>query len=302
MIEYDADPTKWITVPEGRVASFLIADDASIHAETVAAFGEEWSKFDRFSDAEIEQIGKEYFDIAGPDILSADACALDLGCGSGRWSRYVASRARFVEAVDPSASVLAAAALTADLENVRVTQASVETLPFPDDSFDFVFSLGVLHHMPDTAAALADAVRKLRPGGWLLVYLYYALDDRSRAYRLAFRASDLLRRVVSRLPGPVKRLSCDVLAVLAYVPLVWTARLVRRVAGASVAASVPLHYYMDKSWHVIRNDALDRFGTPLEKRFSRAQVSEMMTGAGLSELRFSAKMPKWHAVGRKAVE
>ncbi len=299
MIEYISDPDGWIELSSGKIARFNTGSDANIDPETVASFGSEWSKFDRFSDAEIQRIGSEYFDVVTAAMLSSNTTALDLGCGGGRWSQYVAPRCAFVEAVDPSDAVLAAHSVTRDLANVRVTQASVDTLPFPDHSFDFILCLGALHHIPDTAAALQTAVRKLRPGGWVLLYIYYALENRGPAYRLLFGMADLLRRVVSRLPGPLKRLSCDVLAVTVYLPLVALAGGVGMLLGRRAAEDLPLHYYSGKSWRVIRNDALDRFGTPLEQRFTRAEITEMMTESGLEDLHFSDRMPMWHVVGRK---
>jgi SAM-dependent methyltransferase len=302
MIDYIRDPDGWIEVPPQRIACFHTGSDANIDPETVVSFGDEWTKFDRFSDAEIQRIGDEYFDVVTDVTLPAPATALDLGCGGGRWSRYVASRCAFVEAVDPSEAVLAAHAATCELANVRVTQASVDTLPFPDNSFDFILCLGALHHIPDTAAALETAVRKLRPGGWMLLYIYYALENRGPGYRLLFGSADLLRRVVSRLPGALKRLSCDALAVIVYLPLVALANAVGILLGGSAAEAIPLHYYSGKSWRVIRNDALDRFGTPLEQRFTREEIAEMMMGVGLEDLRFSHRMPMWHVVGKKAAE
>ncbi len=298
-MDYSRTPDDWIETADGRIAAFSTDHDPNIDALTVASFGEEWTKFSRFTDDEIERIGDEYFDVVDESILRRDSYVLDLGCGSGRWSRYVAGRCRFVEAVDPSAAVIAAQAQVAELGNVRVTRASVGTLPFEDGIFDFVLCLGALHHIPDTARALEAAVAKLRPGGWILLYMYYALDDRDFVYRLLFRMSDLMRRVIARFPPGLKRVVCDGIAAVVYLPLVVLARGIGMVLGPNVAERVPLHYYADKSWHVIRNDALDRFGTPLEQRFTRTEIAEMMTSCGLVDLRFSDRMPRWHVVGRK---
>jgi len=62
---------------------------------------------------------------------------------------------------------------------------------------------------------------------------------------------------------------------------------------------VPLAYYVDKPWKIIRNDALDRFGTPLEKRFSRADIHGMIERAGLTRIQFSDSQPFWHVVARR---
>jgi SAM-dependent methyltransferase len=298
-MDYVREPDGWLETEYGRIAMFQPSGGSNIDPATVAAFGKEWRKFGAFSDDDISRIGDEYFDIVDREMLGDSLVALDLGCGSGRWTRYIASSYGFVEAVDPSEAVLTAAALTQDLDNVRVTQASVDTIPFADDSFDFLLCLGTLHHIPDTSAALAAAAKKLKPGGWMLLYSYYALENRGPIYRAVFALSSLVRRLVSRLPGQLKRPFCDLIAVLVYLPAISVARLIGVVLGDRAFNSLPLSYYANKSWFVIRNDALDRFGTPLEQRFTKDQIRGMMTVAGLGDIRFSQRAPFWHAVGRK---
>ena len=71
------------------------------------------------------------------------------------------------------------------------------------------------------------------------------------------------------------------------------------IAGEKIAAKVPLSYYRNKSFNIVRNDALDRFGTPLEQRFSKKEITEMMENAGLKDLLFSNNTPYWHVTGKK---
>ena len=265
---------------------------------TVESFGEEWSKFDSFSESEIAQIGDDYFDIVGPDILNENSTVLDMGCGTGRWTKYASQRSGFVEAVDPSKAVFAAAQLLADSKNVRVSQAEVDNLPFADDTFDFVFSLGVLHHIPDTPAAMKKCVSKLKPGGHFLVYLYYNFENRGFLFKLTFHLSNVIRSVISKLPASLKKLVCDFLACVVYWPLATISRLLRPILKNGVKA-IPLSYYSDKTFNVMRNDSLDRFGTPLEQRFSQADIVQMMKSSGLEEIKFSETEPYWHAIGRK---
>ena len=301
MVPYDRPPTGIIQGEDGDISCFLEARaDGNIDWGTVASFGDEWGKFRRFDEAELRVAGEQYFDVVEDGMVTPDSLVLDVGCGSGRWTKFLAPRAGFIEAVDPSDAVLTAQRFLGDLDNVRLTQAGVDELPFADDSFDFVFSLGVLHHIPDTAQAMRRCVAKLKPGGHFLVYLYYDLDNRGSLYRAVFVMSTLIRRIVAGLPKGPKHLACEAIAFTVYLPLVLLVRALRLVPGlGGFAMRLPTAYYWDKSMRIIRNDALDRFGTPLEQRFSREQIEGMMTSCGLEDLRFSDNAPYWHAVGRK---
>jgi SAM-dependent methyltransferase len=88
--------------------------------------------------------------------------------------------------------------------NVTFHLASVDAIPIEDASLDFAFSLGVLHHVPDTAAGIRSIAAKLKPGAPFLIYLYYALEDRPWWYRAIWRLSNLLRVLISRLPPRIR--------------------------------------------------------------------------------------------------
>ena len=297
MIPYSRQPVTTIRIGTTDVASF-VTYDLNADWKTVESFGDEWNRFASFTDEETGRAGDQYFDIVTREMANDSTVALDIGCGTGRWSKYLSPRVRFVEALDPGEAVRAAVPYTAPCGNVRITQAGYGSLPFAPASFDFVFSLGVVHHVPETGKAIAEAASMLKDGGWLLLYVYYSLDNRGAVYRAIFGVSDVVRRTISRLPRRLKFLACDAIAIAAYAPLVGVARLAR-TAGWEGWNSVPLSYYVDKPWKVIRNDSLDRFGTPLEQRFSRRQIEDMLIAAGLKDIRFSDHEPFWHVVARK---
>src|SRR5690606_1653644 len=118
------------------------------------------------------------------------------------------------------------------------------------------------------------------------------------AYRFVFQCSTLIRRLISRFPAGLKKFACDVIAACVYLPFVGLSKFTG-IFSSSLAKRIPLHYYSDKSWNVIRNDALDRFGTPLEQRFTQDEIQSMMEVAGFTDLIFSPNMPCWHVLGRK---
>jgi len=184
-----------------------------------------------------------------------------------------------------------------DDANVSFWNANVGQMPLPDNSLDFAFSLGVLHHVPDTAGAIRSVASKLKQGAPFLIYLYYALDNRPWWYRAIWRFSNSFRTIISRLPPGLRLVISQIIAVIIYWPLARFAALVER-AGFSPAA-IPLESYRHRKFYVMRTDAYDRFCTTLEQRFTRQQVEQMLAGAGFGEISFSDTVPYWCAVGKK---
>lgn len=270
---------------------------------TVAGFGREWSTFTQsdaeFSAQERQAIFDGYFSIFPWQSLPPGAQGADIGCGSGRWATLVASRVGLLHAVDASPDALAVArANLAGLDNVRLHQASVSALPFADGELDFAYSLGVLHHVPDTASAIRDVAAKLKAGAPFLIYLYYAFDNRSALFRAIWMASNAVRIVLSRLPYALQIVATTIIAATVYWPLARVAALLECAGG--LPRSWPLAFYRRRSFYVMRTDAFDRFCTRLEQRFTRAQIAEMLRGAGFTEIRFSENEPFWVAVAVKA--
>ena len=300
MIEYSRKPVMEIDFSGVRIASFVSDSDQNIDKDTVNSFGEEWTKFSSFSEEEIKNAGDQYFDIVTEEICNSSSVVLDMGCGTGRWSKYLANRVKFIEAIDPSKAVLSASKLTKDLKNVRVTQAGVDSIPFADESFDFAMGVGVYHHIPDTQKAVSDTVKKIKKGGYLLIYLYYSLDNRGGLYKFIFKMSTIIRKIVSSMPNRLKKITCDFIALFVYMPFVMLARLFKMFfPKGKVWKKIPLSYYHDKSWNIIKNDALDRFGTPLEQRFSKKALVQILESCGMEDVVVSDGLPYWHAVGRK---
>ena len=292
-------PADQLISAKGLSIPSYVHSTTNIDQKTVEAFGDEWENFSKFSDAEIKKVGHDYFKIIPEDVWRNTKSALDVGCGSGRWTQYVAKHVEKVYSVDPSSAVFVAARNCQDLPNVTVLHASVAELPFEPGQFDLVFSLGVLHHVPDTLAAIKDCARQVKLGGWFLIYLYYALDNRGPIFKALFHTTNILRQGICRLPTALKNALCDVIACIIYLPMAKLAALIAMIFGHQAAEKMPLNYYRKTTFFVMRNDARDRFGTPLEQRFSRNKISEMLVNAGFQNIRFSDQQPYWVALAQK---
>lgn len=273
----------------------------NVDAGVAKGFGEEWSRFrqdeTRLGREQREAIFEDYFRIFPWHLLPpGGGVGADIGCGTGRWSIMVAPRAAHLHLVDVSPDALAVARENLKThKNVSFHVNSVGDIPLPARSLDFAFSLGVLHHVPDTQAAIDAIAGKLKGGAPFLVYLYYAFDNRPGWYRPLWALSNGVRLVVSRLPHRMRIIASETIAAMVYWPLARLAALLGRFGAWS--KSLPLSWYADKSFYVMRTDAYDRFCTRLEKQFTRAQIEQMLVRAGSQQIRFSGSPPYWCAVG-----
>jgi len=269
-------------------------------AATVTGFGYEWAAFpqDTLDPHERQRIFNDYFRIFPWHALPDSPVGADIGCGSGRWAVLVAPRVGYLHLVDASTESLKIAQHNlSKCPNCTFHNASVDGLPFNDASLDFAYSLGVLHHVPDPLAAIKSISDKLKPGAPFLVYLYYAFDNRPLWFRLLWSMSDVLRKLISRSLFPLRYTASQLLAFLVYWPLAKMGGVLYKFGLLSV--NWPLAYYRDKSFNIMRTDALDRFGTRLERRFTHEQIQVILEQAGFVDIRFSGKPPYWCAVGIK---
>jgi ArsR family transcriptional regulator len=105
-----------------------------------------------------------------PGLFDDRWVVADLGCGTGQVAAAIAPFVAKVVAIDRSSDMLETARRRLkDLPNVDVRRGELEALPLQDRELDVATFLLVLHHLPDPAAALAEAARTLRPGGRLLI-------------------------------------------------------------------------------------------------------------------------------------
>jgi SAM-dependent methyltransferase len=266
-------------------------------SKTIDGFGDEWKRFDQtnLSLDDASQIFHSYFSIFPWSSLPENAIGFDLGCGSGRWANFVAPRVGQLHCIDPSVAIDVARNNLSSHPNCEFHIASADDIPFPNHSMDFGYSLGVLHHIPDTSAALVSCVAKLKPGAPFLLYLYYSFDNRPLWFRILWLLSELIRGVVSRLPYGLRYFLSQAIAIFIYWPLARTAKFFESI-GCDVK-NFPLSIYRHLGFYVMRTDALDRFGTRLEQRFSKVEIYQMMAAAGLEKIVFSEKTPFWCAVG-----
>lgn len=267
-------------------------------------FGDEWERFNFLNGDDLESLKEQfnnYISPLPPEILKRrDLVAADFGAGTGRWSYFFSRYCQQLYILEPSLKAFSVSRLRF-LKNKKIILLNqpIEQNDVPEKCLDLAISLGVLHHIHDTQAALNAIYTKLKPGGYFLGYVYYALDNKAPAYRFVWIVSDWLRRGISQLPNRIKFMLTDLIAIFIYLPL---SRLCKLLACVKFPiTTIPLHHYANLSFTVMRNDALDRFGTSLEKRFKKSEIVEMLNIAGfeISSICFSEVEPFWTFSVRK---
>jgi ubiquinone/menaquinone biosynthesis C-methylase UbiE len=266
----------------------------------VNGFGDEWTRYDQseLNEKELQDLFQAYFGIFPWEDLPPGAVGFDMGCGSGRWARLVAPRIGKLLCIDASHQALSVARRNLQtFDNCELVLGSFEALPLADGSMDFGYCLGVLHHVPDPQAGIEACVQKLKPGAPFLVYMYYAFDNRPPWFRALWRLTDLGRRGISRLPTHYRHYFTLPIALLIYLPLARFAAVLE--AFHFKVDNLPLAAYRRRSFYTMKTDALDRFGTVLEKRFTAGQIEQMLHHAGLRHVTVSSTAPYWCCIGWK---
>ena len=267
---------------------------------TVNSFGDEWSRMNQNSlnEEEAKQIFNDYFSIFPFDLLNKESIGFDMGCGSGRWAAIVAPLVKKLLCIDASDKAIDVARNNLKLcKNISYKVSSVDKTGLREKSFDFGYSLGVLHHVPDTYSGIVSCSKLLKKGAPFLLYLYYAFDNKPLWYRTLWKISELIRSIVNKLPPIIKLIITNILALILYLPLSKISWILDKI-NVNVD-NFPLSYYKDKSFYTMRTDSRDRFGTPVEKRFSQEEIKNMMERADFNKIRFSENKPYWVAIGIK---
>lgn len=270
----------------------------------ISHFGGEWKAFNYLESDQLEEVREQFEAYVRPlpthFLKDGNLAIADFGAGSGRWAHFLVEHASQLWLVEPGKeSFEILQRRFGKNEKVRLLNETVSENRVPNDSLDLAVSLGVLHHLPDTGLGIRDIFRKIKPGGYFLCYLYYALENKPTVYRLIWGVSNKFRHGISRLPYRMRRIVCEVIAALVYWPLAKLSKFVDKIGLSS--RNIPLHHYKNMNLYVMRNDAYDRFGTSLEQRFTKKEISEMVENAGfdVGSLKFSDAEPFWTFVVRK---
>lgn len=171
---------------------------------------------------------------------------LDVGVGTGRFSAVASGWGGEMIGIDLSYAVESAVDNIGKRKNVNIIQADIFKLPFKENVFDIIFSIGVLHHTPDTQSAFKQLPQYLKRGGLLSIWLYSSYNKQG------IKSKQFWHKILKKLP---KKFLYN-LSYLA-VPLSYLYRI--PFLGGMLYYTFPVVFYTDRNWRWTQLDTFDLY-------------------------------------------
>jgi ubiquinone/menaquinone biosynthesis C-methylase UbiE len=277
----------------------------NIDSQVISDFGDEWATYN-YEKSDLSRELKHQFKMYSSlvnfqEFNPLESVAADFGAGTGRWAEFVLGNFKKIYLVEPSQGAFEV--LTKKFQSkshVSLENSTISDSAIPNNSLDFAMSLGVLHHISNTERALEDVNSKLKSKGLFLGYLYYKVEDKPFLYRVIFSIANYFRTRISNLPFKSKKRICNLIALFIYLPFARLSKVLTKFK--IITRNIPLHQYANLNFYMMKNDALDRFGTRLEKRFNQEEIKKLLSDAGFdsNSIIFSESEPFWTFVARKS--
>lgn len=230
-------------------------------------------------------------DVVGPlmDIARFEGKdVMDIGSGTGRWLRvFHELGARSITAIEPSPAIEVSKKNTAGLD--RITYHNVSGDKLPDGPYDYVYSYGVIHHIPEPDPVISRAYEVLRPGGRLVIWLY---GRENNGLYLA------LMHIMRLITVPMGHRGLDLLSA-AMVPMV------RAYSRLCRIAPLPLRGYMESfidrvDDYTVRHVIYDQLDPHYAKYYRRQEAIDLLERAGFKDVEvYHREEYSWTVMGTK---
>jgi 2-polyprenyl-3-methyl-5-hydroxy-6-metoxy-1,4-benzoquinol methylase len=245
-----------------------------------ASFGFQWHRYQKtqLDHDEVRESEQNFLmkTALRPEELKGKL-VLDVGCGMGRFAEVATRWGARVVGIDLSAAAEVAAKNLADRDFIAF-QADVFSLPFAPESFDVIYSVGVLHHTPDCEAAVKTLDKYLKPGGILAVWLY-------SGYNKWYRFSDFWRRYTHKMKPQTLH---SILKVA--VPVLYNLQeglkhipLLGRPAAGAVQHVFPVNHQKDPEGRML--DTFDWYSPKYQSKHTYEQVFRWYEAMGMEDMR-----------------
>lgn len=248
----------------------------NLKRRTSSSFGFEWRAFSEV----IEEYEADFLSHISPlrESFFRHKLVLDAGCGAGRYSCYAARFGAEVIALDFSKAVEAAYRNLQHFPKVHIVQGDIYSLPLRKE-FDYIFCIGVLHHLPEPGKGFEKLVGLLKPNSPISIWVY----GREHNF-LAPYIYEPIKKISTRLPHELLYYLCYLPASIlelfnTFYEVLKVFRLTRCLAGL-----IPFRHYAHFPFRTKLNDAFDVFSAPLVKYYTEQEVRDLFEAAGLKDI------------------
>jgi uncharacterized protein YbaR (Trm112 family)/SAM-dependent methyltransferase len=247
-------------------------------------YGYEWQTFNHEYEG-WERIYKNYY-VSEDSTYFKGKLGFDAGCGMGRYSLVPVSKGAEMVGVDLSNAIEAAYAKSLSIPTFHVIQGDIYNLPFRDNYFDFTQTLGVIHITPDPEEALLSIKEKVRTEGKVFIYVYPNFKDENALKYYLLKLVNQMRKITVKIPSNylywLLFLMLPIVLVFLYFPswVLWHIPGMKRLSTL-----LPYNYeqYQGRKIRDIHMNLFDRFGNPVERRYSRAEMEKWMNSVGFKK-------------------
>jgi len=251
---------------------------------TIDRFGYEWTHFNDYDcdnfKAFINPLPVNFF---------KGKLGLDVGCGAGRHARQASEQGAEVVCIDLSEAVDVAYKNNAGNEFVHIVQSDVYNLPFNTGSFQFIYSLGVLHHLPQPERGYQALIPLLSEGGGLFIWLY--------AYAPRKVALEILRSVSQKLSNNNIRRMAYICNLIDYGIFVNMYHLMCNLPYLGKLLNhdtfIRFKEYKEYGFRVGYVDWFDRLSAPITNFYKKSEVRNWLTRSGLCDTKLLPVGDSW---------
>ncbi len=243
------------------------------------SFAYEWNTiYDEDPDYEMKNFLHFVKPYTTPETLK-DKIVLDAGCGSGRFTKAAARcNAKVVIGLDIGDTTFKAYQLNKDMDNVLILQADIYNPPFPDNFFDTVMSIGVLHHLPYPQKGFDALVKKVKPGGKMTIWVY---SRRQNARAIYFY--EPVRVITKKIPAAILKPLCFPPAVVVH-GINYLQIGLAKIKLKNIATRIPFYYYADSPFINKFNDTFDVLATHKSNYYYKEDIEKWYQDASLQDV------------------